>query len=201
MESSLQFEILRPGLLPEWLAFFEGPAFADNPEWGTCYCRCFLFDKQPDGYAAWDRACASGENRDVMVTAVAAGRIDGVLARRDGQTVGWLHFGPASRFCTAIGTAFRARTPDEPVGGPDQAGIVCFLVASSARRVGVARGMLRAAMDELRARGFRSVAAYAAGEACEGDGEQFTGPLGLYLSEGFEVVRPDPRRPLVVKRL
>ena len=26
----------------DWTAFFDRVAFADNPEWAGCYCRCFL---------------------------------------------------------------------------------------------------------------------------------------------------------------
>jgi GNAT superfamily N-acetyltransferase len=200
MDASLTFEPLRPELLTEWLAFFEGPAFADNPEWGTCYCRVWVFGAAENPEQAWERACGSRENRPAMIAKVSAGEIDGLLARRAGEIVGWLHFGPASRFHSPWGTAFPP-APGTEADAHRDAAIVCFLVAATARRSGVARGMLRAALDELRARGFTSVSARAAGEACEGDGEQFTGPLALYLSEGFTIARPDPRRPTVIRDL
>lgn len=201
--ASLTFEPLRPELLADWLAFFDGPAFADNPDWGNCYCRCFVHGAVENPNEAWDRACASGENRPAMMKRVAAGEIDGLLARRGGEVVGWLHFGPATRFCTPWGTTFAplAGAAGDGVGASGQAAVVCFVVAAAARRTGVARGLLRAALDELRARGFSSVAALAAGDACEGDAEKFTGPMELYLSEGFTVARHAPRRPVVVREL
>ncbi len=200
------FEPLRPEHLDTWLSFMDGPAFADNREWGGCYCRVFLFGevRAPDhGDAAWDSACASGENRGVMAEKIRAGQVDGLLARRGGETAGWLHFGPGPRFCTPRGTRFDRQPALDGgrCGAPDQAAIVCFLVAAGHRRQGLGRAMLREALAELSRRGFRSVVARAAGEHLESEGEQFTGPLALYLSEGFEVIRPDPRRPMVYRAL
>jgi GNAT superfamily N-acetyltransferase len=200
---ALSFDALRPELLDDWLAFFDGPAFADHPEWRGCYCRCFLFGAAPDPVAAWERACASGENRSVMAERITAGQVDGLLARRDGEVLGWLHFGPVARFCSMMGTTFKS-TPAEDggrVGRPDQAAIACFLVAAPARRSGVARAMLREALDELRRRGFRSVVAWGATQDEESAGELFTGPIALYLSEGFEIVQGGRKRPTVLRAL
>lgn len=72
---------LTPGLLTDWLAFFDGDAFADNPGWGACYCRCYLFGNR--GMDAWDAACASPvENRAAMIERIRAGTVDGLLAYR-----------------------------------------------------------------------------------------------------------------------
>lgn len=198
---------LSPELLPAWLAFFDGPAFADNPEWGTCYCRCFVFGAPPEatmeaGMATWDAACAAGANRAPMIEKIQAGEVDGVLAFSGDEVVGWMHLGPAARFCTAWGTTFGAKEGDDPrIGAEGQAAIVCFLVAAPHRGVGVGRAMLRAGLAELQRRGFRSVLALGAAEVEEGASHQFTGPLRLYLQEGFEVVRPSARRPLVWRAL
>ena len=194
----LTVDLLTPDREAEWLAFFEGPAFADNPDWGTCYCRCLRFGAQ--GVAAWERACAApGENRAAMLAALAAGELDGVLARRCGELAAWLQFGPATRFVSPIGTTWGSR--------PDEGAVVCFVVAAGHRRGGVARAMLRLACGELAARGFRSVNALAALPATGAEAEdmhQFTGPLALYLSEGFEVVgeaAPGARRVRVMRTL
>lgn len=176
---------LTPADRDAWLAFFDGPAFADNAEWGTCYCRCMVFGAQ--GGDAWDQACArKGENRAAMVDAIGKGDIDGLLARRDGEVVGWLHFGPASRFVSPMG-------PLHPGSAADEAAIVCFVVAAPHRRTGVARALLSGAVDALRARGFRAVHARAAAHADEPAMEQFTGPLALFEAAGFTVAAHDPR--------
>jgi GNAT superfamily N-acetyltransferase len=175
---TLSFHALEPARLADWLAFFDGPAFADNPDWGTCYCRYFLFEGGKD---AWEVACATpGVNRTAMTALVRAGSVDGLLAYDGDRVIGWVHFGPTSRFKASGG----ALAPAEP----DVASIVCFLVAAEHRRRGVARALLRAACDDLARRGFDSVDARPARDTQAEAMNQFTGPLPLYLAEGFEVV-------------
>lgn len=177
--SKLELKPLVPSRLDDWLAFFEGEAFADNPEWGACYCRCFVFGG--GGFDAWDRACTAGENKAPMVERVREGSIDGLLAYRDGAPIGWVHYGPTARF----------HTPRGPLAPADEgvASIVCFIVAAEHRRTGVARALLRGSLAELGRAGFHAVDARPRiGE--HSAAEQFTGPLALYLSEGFREVEP-----------
>ncbi len=42
---------LTPALAGDYLAFFDGDAFADNPDWASCYCRFFLWDGSTQGWA------------------------------------------------------------------------------------------------------------------------------------------------------
>jgi GNAT superfamily N-acetyltransferase len=177
---AMSFVPLGPDTLADWLAFFDGPAFADNRDWGTCYCRVFVFGG--GGYDAWDAACAANANRAPMIAAIQAGQIDGLLAREAGEVVGWVHYGPSSRFHTPVSRL----EPDED----GVASIVCFVVHPNHRRTGVARGLLQAAIADLCARGFTAVDARP--RQGETAAEQFTGPRALYLSEGFEPV--DERR-------
>lgn len=167
---------LEPSLLADWLAFFDGDAFSDNKDWGTCYCRCFVFGG--GGFEAWDAACAApGVNREAMIAKIGAGEIDGLLAYRGGKVVGWTQYGPTSRFHTPRGTL-------EPAED-GVASIVCFVVSPSHRRSGVARALLRGTCDDLARRGFRAVDARAATQPEPGDMHLFTGPMALYIAEGF----------------
>lgn len=171
---------LRPADLDAWLDFFDHRAFSDNPEWGTCYCRAFRVAHGED----WDAACAAGANRQPMCEAIRAGQVGGTLAWEDGRVVGWVQHGPARAFTTPFGPLFPGLQEQADVGA-----VVCFVIAPEARGRGVARALLRGALDQLRAAGFREVVARAAPETDDG-AHQFTGPLALYRAEGFE---PDPR--------
>jgi GNAT superfamily N-acetyltransferase len=171
---------LRPTDLKDWLAFFDGPAFRDNHEWSTCYCRSYLIEN-PEG---WDDACEGGGNRAPMCAAIEAGAVDGMLARVDGEVVGWIHMGPVTRF------NFAARFHDRPDDETDVAGIVCLIVAKPMRRRGVATALLRGAIETLRDRGFRRVRAWPrTDESHDGEAELFHGPRALYVSEGFVPIR------------
>jgi GNAT superfamily N-acetyltransferase len=181
---------LTPALLPRWLAFFDGPAFADNPDWGSCYCRCFRFD---GGLDAWDAACASGENRREMSAAIAAGRVSGALAFDGEAPVGWVQFGSRTDFRHPAIAAC-------PVDDADAVGsIVCFVVAATHRRRGVAGALLRAACDALARRGLSIAEAYPDRDGAE---HRFMcGPLEMYAAEGFAAFRELPKRVVLRKRL
>lgn len=182
---------LDPTQLDAWLAFFDGDAFADNPGWGGCYCRCFTFGAR--GWDAWDAACADGSNRAAMVAGIGEARIDGMLARRGGKIVGWTQFGPTERFCTP-------QAPLAPVE-PGLASLVCFVIAPAHRRTGVARALLRGACDELARRGFTAVDVRAMPEGDRPAMDEFTGPIGLFESEGFAREEVGERRVRLRKRL
>ena len=172
----MEIRALRPTDLPDWLTFFDGPAWTDNPDWSPCYCRSYLI-ADPE---QWDTACDRGLNRDSMCAAIRNGEVDGMLARLDGDVVGWIHMGPATRFNHA------ARFHDRADDAPDVAGIVCLLVAARMRRQGVATALLRGAIETLRERGFRRVRAWPLTEEEEDTAASlFHGPRALYLSEGF----------------
>jgi ribosomal protein S18 acetylase RimI-like enzyme len=188
----VQIVPLTPDRLDDWLAFFDGPAFSDHPEWATCYCRIHHLDGGGD--AAWEAACANpGENRTAMIGRIRAGQIDGLLAFRDGRPIGWVQFGPTARFRMPHG---RLEPAEDGV-----ASIVCFVVAPGHRRTGVARALLRGAVEELARRGFRAVDARPRSEQQESAAEEFMGPLPLFLAEGFEVAEPGPRRTRVRRAL
>ena len=54
----LRIERLTPARRDDYLRFFDherGPAFADNPEWATCYCHYYQVPKsiRDTGKAVW----------------------------------------------------------------------------------------------------------------------------------------------------
>ena len=181
-----QLRRLDPSLLADWLAFFDGDAFSDNKDWSTCYCRCYVFyEGAGGGMEAWDAACAApGANRAAMIEMIGAGKVDGLLAYRDGKVVGWVQYGPSTRFHSPKGKL-------EPAED-GLAAIICFVVSPQHRRSGIARALLRAALDDLARRGFRAVDARAAANPEPGAMHHFTGSIAMYLDEGFVRQGGDP---------
>jgi GNAT superfamily N-acetyltransferase len=169
---------LCPQRLDDFLSFFDSEAFRDNPEWGFCYCQCFLED-----HSRIDWARRKGtENRDLACSRVAANSMQGFLAYESGRVVGWCNAAPRSLFPALIG---------EPSPSPGRfATVLCFLVDPARRGQGVARALLEGACDGLRADGHTHIEANPRPDA-QGDGANHFGPMSLYISAGFAVRRED----------
>lgn len=176
--SRVEVEPLSPDRLADFLSFFEGEAFSDNPKWSSCYCQCFYEDHSR---VHWPGRTAV-ENREIATRRIAGGQMQGLLAYRDGRVVGW---------CNAAPRALLHSLDAEPVPQPERVGtILCFLVAPSARNKGVATALLDAACDHLRRQGLQSVEANPR-TGGTGAAENHFGPLRMYLAAGFTVRRTD----------
>ena len=178
---------LAPELLPDFLAFFEGEAFADHPQWRFCWCQ---FPHVDHAQVAWPRRTGE-ENRAAACERIAGGRMQGWLAYRDGRVVGW---------CNAAPHALYEAWRDAPQADAERLGrIACFVVARPHRRSGVARALLDAACEGLKAQGLALVEATPREDAAS-DAAQHFGPLALYLGAGFAVHRREADGGLVVRR-
>ncbi len=164
--------------LADFLAFFDGDAFSDNPAWSSCYCQCFYEDHAKVEWsartAAQNRACASARITD--------GVMGGYLAYREGHVVGW---------CNAAARPLLRALDAEPIPDAGETGtILCFLVAPAHRGQGVARALLNAACDAFSQQGFRYAEANPRPHATT-SAENHFGPLGMYLAAGFSVRSTD----------
>ena len=118
----------------------------------------------------------------------------GLLGYRGGVPVGWVSLGPREQFAKLRKSPALKPVDDAPVWS-----IVCLVVPSEHRRQGVARALLRGAVDYARERGVRLVEAYPVDKAETGapDAPWF-GSLAMYEELGVaEVARRRPARPVV----
>jgi GNAT superfamily N-acetyltransferase len=160
--------------LSDFLAFFDGEAFADNPKWGFCYCQFAYVDHSK---VEWKQRTIE-QNRQAACQRVADGAMRGFLAYREGRPIGW---------CNAAPRTMLDSFADEP--DPDAANIgqiTCFVVAKKHRNTGVAKALLQAACDGLRATKM-TIAEATANPNAATDAEHHYGPLSLYLAAGFAV--------------
>jgi ribosomal protein S18 acetylase RimI-like enzyme len=178
---------LTPELRDDFLRFFEGTAFADNPKWRSCYCQFLYVDHAK---VTWTARTAQ-ENRAQACERIACGRMQGLLAYRDNQVVGWCNAAPR-RLMDSF-----ADEPDPDAGRLGQ--ITCFVVARDHRRTGVARTLLEAACEALREQGL-SIAEANPSRRASTDAENHYGPLSLFLSAGFAVVREREDGIVVMRR-
>jgi GNAT superfamily N-acetyltransferase len=180
-----------PELLPDWLAFFDHDAFADNPEWAPCYCTFFHADSAEKPF----EERGGPENRAAACALLAAGRMAGYLAYAGGKVVGWCHAAPRLLIPNVQLDPRRAVDDAERVGA-----VVCFVIAAPYRRRGIARALLDAALDGFRRQGLAIAEAYPRQYSTD-DADNYHGPLALYLQAGFEPFREAEGLTIVRMRL
>lgn len=173
------------GRVADVLAFFDHDVFADNPGWASCYCRFHHVAS-----SEWGERSAQ-QNRDDLETGLGSGATTAFVATVDGRLAGWCNASRRSEY-----PAHRDGSPDDDV----TAALVCFAVAPPYRGHGVARGLLDATVDGLRAAGMRAIEAYPVRDPASG-AAAYHGTVAMFDAAGFEVTRDDDhgivmRRPL-----
>jgi GNAT superfamily N-acetyltransferase len=174
-------------LLQDFLRFFDGTAFSDNPKWSSCYCQCFYEDH---AVVQWFARTAA-QNRALACERIGYRWMQGYLAYSGATPVGW---------CNAAPRGLLHALDGEPEPDSGEVGtILCFLVEPSCRGQGVARQLLEAACTGLRDQGMRIAEANPRKNSTSGADNHF-GPLTMYLSAGFKVHREDADGSIWVRR-
>lgn len=191
---------LTPALADDYLRFFDherGPAFADNPEWATCYCHYY----QVPTALKWGDFDGN-MNRVAMRARIDAGEMEGFLAYDGDEVVGWMNAQPYTKLRYAC-PRMRIPQPDLPVAAHAAAAIVCFVVHPQHRRQGVSRALLACGLDNLRARGFALVDAFpwnvGADDAKATD--FYHGAMSLFVAAGFATIATHDNVTVVRKTL
>jgi GNAT superfamily N-acetyltransferase len=161
-----------------------------------CYCMFFLLTSRDFGHG-W------GTGNRARFEEFAAGQDPpaGLLAYRDGEPVGWCAMGPRSRYPRALRSpVLKGHDPDED----DRVWLVpCFFVRRDARRSGVTRELLTAAVaqaDQHRATAIEGFPL--AADTRRPPAEAFYGAEPAFAGCGFTVVaRPTPIRVVMRRRL
>ena len=174
---------LTPSMRDDFLLFFDQVAFADNPDWADCYCYPYHFaDRGRD------------ENRRAASNQIEERRIQGFLAYRDGNPVGWCNAANRDIY-PGLHRLMRSGLDDsERVGS-----IVCFVVEPSQRSKGVASRLLNAACVKFSQQGLDYAEAYPVKKPTS-DADNFPGPLSMYHRNGFKQHR-DAGWYVVVRKL
>lgn len=163
---------------------------------GGCWCSWFRLSSRD--YAA----SSSAERRDFVHSRVQAGEPFGLVARLDGEPLGWVSVAP--RQChTRLERSAVAKLTD----GEDPAGlwtVACFYIKRNARGSGLSHRLLDAAVEHAARRGARAIEGYPVDTAGGKSPPQdlFYGTLETFLGAGFELEeRRGKRRAHVRKAL
>ena len=154
-----------------------------------CHCRYWHFvgDKN-----AWlDRmANFSDRNRAEMTTSLECGSEDmaGVVALTEDRVVGWLKVSRAASLPKLYEQRLYRNLPCFSGARERVFAIGCLLVDPELRRHGVARALVRGALDTARGLGASAVEAFPRRAEGVADAELWLGPYSLFIEAGFEVV-------------
>jgi len=168
--------------------------FGTTKTTSDCYCMWFVLPAK-ECAAGW----GEGNHRSFDALARGDAHPVGLLAYGADEPVGWCATGPRSRYARALRSpVLKARDAAE-----DAAVwlVPCFYVRRSARRGGVTRSLLEAAVALARRKRAVAIEGFPlAGDARRGTGEAFVGVEPLFASCGFTAVaRPTASR-VVMRR-
>lgn len=122
----------------------------------------------------------------------------GLIGYADGVPVGWVAVAPRSQYPRLVRSPVAKAVDDLPVWS-----VVCFVVPSAYRGRGVARALLRGAIEHARVNGAVALEAYPIDKPGRGhDTFLWNGVRSMFEREGFvEVARRRPTRPVMRRML
>lgn len=178
------------GVLGDLRELFEGSSTTRG-----CYCMWFLLSSK-EVRAGWGTG-----NRDHFESLVAGcAEPFGVLARDDdGRPVGWCAVGPRSRYSRVLRSPLMTGRDPEDDGGTWF--VPCFFVRVGARRAGITRRLLSAAVETARDHGATAIEGFPLAGAGPHRDDRYLGTEPLFAACGFApVARPSARR-VVMRRV
>lgn len=187
MEKKITIRLLSKERIPDYLDYFDSRAFADNPDWGSCYCHFLYADIN---FKSWGQFTAQ-ENREAVIQLIGDDQMRGYLAYVNRKAIGWCNAAPR-----VLIPALK-RLPGDKI---DQIGsVVCFVIAKEFRHQGIASQLLAAACAGFQEQGLTIAEAYPRPRS-KSESSNHYGPLKMYLAAGFEVYRKDPGKRMIVRK-
>jgi ribosomal protein S18 acetylase RimI-like enzyme len=139
-------------------------------------------------------------NRTAMTARIEAAEMDGFLAYAADEVVGWLNAQPRARLPHCI-ARMKIPVPRAVARPESSAVIVCFVIAPTWRRRGVARALLAGALASFASRGIHVVDAFPfKSDDSSAATDHYHGPMSLYREAGFDVVAEHKNLTVMRKR-
>ena len=162
--------------LNDFLTFFEGVEFKDNPHWSACYCYSFHFTGKSE---QWNKE----DNRSAVCKLIRESKMTGYMAYHNNDPVGWCNVNNRLNFQRLL-KYFDLLEPDHK----KVCSMVCFLIHPDFRRNGITQQILNRTESDYRSREYEIIEAYPTKRSlsCE---NQYMGTMEFYGKNGFDIVK------------
>ena len=196
---NIEIRKLTPDLAEEYVHFFDVTPHDDHTSKDELQCYCVTW-RRNDSYNGdgdhWYPTREERRNRAIQF--VKAGSIQGYLAYRGDEIVGWCN---ANADCQGGVNHLRSYWPIEEYDtGVKVKSIFCFMIAPEAQRMGVATQLLKRVCQDAADDGFDFVEAYV-NKKFTNTAHEFRGPLAMYEKCGFGICAEREGRIVVRKAL
>lgn len=176
----------------ELVAFFQR---------AECACHCQYWSFSGD-HRDWQLRLANEPEKNARALEEGLeASVRGVVAVLNEAIIGWSRLAPP----TDLGRLYEGRLyKGLPCFQGDRTSVMavgCVLVEARHRRRGVGRALLTAQVDYARSLGARALEAFPRGAVDVSDGEQWMGPLAVYVELGFERIHDFAPYPVLRKQL
>ncbi len=168
---------LGPELAGTFTEYLGGLDFGHAPHWAGCFCAFYYSDCSFD---VWMNRTGT-ENRSMAVENIENGTMKGYLAFDGDKCIGWCSANDAHRF-------LRIKEQVEPVIKDKRVGcVICFVIHPEYRGQGVARLLLKKAVEGFRQQGFDAVISIPV-KNVDTPEKQYRGTYNMYGELGFSEV-------------
>jgi len=187
---------LTPDLANDYVSFFDETPHDNNIDEHKCYCVCWCNDDcQGKDFSSREK------RRDIALSYVKGGNIQGYLAYCDGKVVGWCNANTKSDCfkCVSWRRQMGFVPMEESLPDTKVKSVFCFVISPEMKRKGIATRLLERVCYDASQDGFDYVEAYPSKEFTSD--VDFTGPINMYKKAGFVVFHQSEQQFLMRKQL
>ncbi len=174
---SYRIELLNKELSATFVEYLENVDFSNTPHWSTCFCR---FYHSNCSYDQWSKRTGI-ENHNEAIEQINAGNMKGYLAFDQDKCIGWCNANDIKQYLR-IEDDLKPYTKNYKVGC-----IICFVIHPEYRKQGVARLLLKKAIEDFKSEGFDAVIAIPIENNNEPE-KLYRGTLNMYNENNFKEI-------------
>jgi len=182
---NVEIKKLSPELINGYIEYFDKIAFIDNKEWAGCYCVHYHWNNSLENelknYTGAGGKCFK---KELAIKYINEGKLQGYLAYVDGVVVGWCNANDK----TSYDRLNKKNCPELYEDSNDNEkikSIVCYSIAPSMRRKGIASQLLKSVCEDALKEGYNFIEAYPTiGEIST---RSYHGPYSIYEKCGFSL--------------